>query len=171
MTDHLLDGLSLGEAHLVDLAAAADLGLHPLRDRVHALGADAVEAARDLVGALAELAARVEVREHELEGRDLVDRVGVDRDAAAVVLDRARAVQVDRDLDRRREARERLVHGVVDDLEDAVVQAALIRVADVHVRALAHPLQALEFLYLWRRRRPRRRPVNLRGFGGRLGRP
>ena len=107
-----------------------------------------MEAAGDLVGALAEFSAGVEVGEHELEGRDLVDRVGVDGDAAAVVLDRAGAVEVDRDLDRRGEARQGLVHRVVDDLEDAVVQAALVRVADVHVRALAHPLQALEFLDL-----------------------
>ena len=98
---HLLRRLSLGEAHLVDLAAAPHLGLEPLRNGVHALGADAVQAAGDLVGPLAELAARVEVGEHELEGRYLVDGVGVHRDAAAVVLDRARAVEVDRDLDRR----------------------------------------------------------------------
>ncbi len=53
---------------------------------------------------------------------------------------------MDRDLDARREAGQGLVDRVVDHLEDAVVQAALVGVADVHVGPLAHPFQALEFL-------------------------
>ena len=70
-----------------------------------------------------------------------------DGDAAAVVLDRDRAVEVDRDVDAIAEARQRLVDGVVDDLVDHVVQArAVIGVADVHARALAHRLEALEDL-------------------------
>jgi hypothetical protein len=46
----------------------------------------------------------------------------------------------------RRKTRERLVDGVVHDLEHAVMQAALVRVADIHVGALAHALETLEFL-------------------------
>jgi hypothetical protein len=41
-------------------------------------------------------------------------------------------------------AREGLVHGVVDDLGDQVVQAALTGGADVHARTLADGLEALE---------------------------
>jgi hypothetical protein len=44
-------------------------------------------------------------------------------------------------------AGQRLVDGVVDHLVDHVVQArAVIGVADIHARALAHGVQALEHL-------------------------
>ena len=42
-------------------------------------------------------------------------------------------------------ARERLVDRVVDDLVDHVMQArAVVGVADIHARALAHRIEALE---------------------------
>ena len=70
----------------------------------------------------------------------------VDGDAAAVVLDDNAAVLVDRDLDAVAEAGHRLVDGVVDDLVDEVMQAALVGRADVHAGAAADGLQALEDL-------------------------
>ena len=51
---------------------------------------------------------------------------------------------MDRDRDRVAVAGERLVHRVVHDLVDEVVQAARTGRADVHARALAHGLEALE---------------------------
>ena len=48
------------------------------------------------------------------------------------------------DLDRVAVARERLVDGVVDDLVDEVVEAALAGRADVHPGTLANGLEALE---------------------------
>jgi hypothetical protein len=57
-------------------------------------------------------------------------------------------VRMDRDLDVRAVAGERLVHRVVDDLVDEVVQAARAGRADVHARPLAHGLQALQDLDL-----------------------
>ena len=143
---HLLRGFALRAAHVVDLAVAAHLGLEPFGDGVHAFRADAVQAARHLVGALAELAAGVKIGEHEFERRNLVHRVHVDGNAAPVVLDRARAVEVDAHRDVRGKAGQGLVDGVVDDLEDAVVKTALHRVADVHVGAFADTLEALELL-------------------------
>jgi two-component system cell cycle sensor histidine kinase/response regulator CckA len=70
------------------------------------------------------------------------------RDAAAVVDDRDRVVGVERgDDDVVAVAGQRLVDGVVDDLEHHVVQAgAVVGVADVHAGPLAHRLQALEDL-------------------------
>jgi hypothetical protein len=54
---------------------------------------------------------------------------------------------VDDDLDVVAVAGERLVDRVVEDLEDHVVQAGAVgRVADVHARALAHRIEALEDL-------------------------
>ena len=71
--------------------------------------------------------------------------VDVGRDAAAVVAHRDAAVAVQRQLDLGGEARLRLVHRVVDDLERHVVQAgAVIGVADIHAGAPAHGIQALQ---------------------------
>src|SRR3954468_15907370 len=53
-------------------------------------------------------------------------------------------------------ARERFVDSVVDDLVDHVVEArAIVGVADIHARSLAHGIKALE---------------NLDGFGTVIGR-
>ena len=156
----LLRGHAARELHRVDLAVARDLDLEPVRERIDALGADAVQAAGVLVGALAELAARVQVGQHQLHRRHVPLRMHVHRDAAPVVADGHRAVHVDRDLDLVAIAGQVLVNGVVQHLENAVVQPALIRVADVHARAFAHRLQPLELVNL-------RRIVLLRCAGGR----
>jgi len=66
--------------------------------------------------------------------------------AAAVVLDGEGAVGVDLDLDVLAITGERLVDRVVDDLVDAMVQARLVRIADVHTGSLADGLQALQAL-------------------------
>jgi hypothetical protein len=58
--------------HLVDSAVALDLHDHLLGERVDHGDAHAVEAAGDLVGVVVELAAGVEDREDDLEGRDLL---------------------------------------------------------------------------------------------------
>ena len=71
---------------------------------------------------------------------------GVGRDAAAVVLDPDAAVGQQGDHDPVAVAGQRLVDGVVDDLPDQVVQAALTGRADVHAGALADRLEALEHL-------------------------
>ena len=81
----------------------------------------------------------------ELGRRTVLDRVDADRDAAAVVLDGDRVVEVNDDVDARAVAREVLVDRVVDDLVDEVMQArAVIGVADVHAGALADAFEALQ---------------------------
>ena len=115
--------------------------------RVDDRDADAVEAAGDLVAVAAELAAGVELGEHDL-GRghalDASGRHGVDRDAAAVVDDLAAAVGQQGDVDAGGVAGHGLVDGVVDDLVDEVVEAADAGGADVHAGPLADGLEALE---------------------------
>ena len=94
-----LVGLAAAIGLAPDLAVAPDLELEPLGERVHHRDADAVQAARDLVGPVVELAAGVQRGHHDLGGGALLGRMLVDRDAAAVVGDGDAAVLVD---DRRR---------------------------------------------------------------------
>ena len=106
-----------------------------------------MEAARDLVGVVVELPARVEVRHDDLERLALVLLVEPDGDAAAVVLDGDGVVGVDRDPDVVRVADLGLVDRVVDELEDHVVEAReIVGVPDVHAGALADGLEALQQL-------------------------
>ena len=62
------------EFHLVHLAVAPDLELQPVGQRVDHRHADAVQAARHLVAVLVELAARVQLRHHDLGGGALARR-------------------------------------------------------------------------------------------------
>ena len=122
-----------------------------LRQRVDAAHAHAVQAARDLVAVLVELAAGVQLGQRDLGrtalGLVLVVHLHAGRNAAAVVDDADRVVAVDRDDDVVAVAGQRLVDRVVDHLEHQVVQAGAVgRVADVHAGALAHRLQAFEDL-------------------------
>ena len=141
-------GFAALEADQVDFAVAHDFRLEPVGEGVDALGADAVEAAGVFVGALAELAAGVEIGEHEFDGGHAEFLVHVDRNAAAVVGDGNGAVDVDGDLDAAAIAGEMLVDGVVEDLENAVVETALVGVADIHAGALANGIKALELVDL-----------------------
>ena len=110
-----------------------------------------MQTSRHLVGVLVELAAGVQLGEHDLGGRALrivvVVVLDAGGDAAAVVAHRGRAVGVKRDEAFLGVAGEHLVDGVIDDLVDHVVQArAVIGVADVHAGPLAHGVEPLEHL-------------------------
>ena len=133
---------------LVHLAVALDLDLEVLRQRIDDGQADAVQAAGDLVGALVELAAGVQLGEHDLGSRQLLGGVDVNGNAAAVVDHGDAVVDVDGDLDAVALAGERLVDGVVDDLVDEVMETSLGGVSDVHAGALPDSFQPLENLDL-----------------------
>jgi hypothetical protein len=108
-----------------------------------------VQAARDLVAVRVELAAGVQFGHHDLGRRalELVVFLDAGRDAAPIVEYRDGIVGVDGDHDLVAEAGQRLVDGVVHHLEHHVMQAGAIGgVADVHARALAHRLEALQDL-------------------------
>ena len=82
-----------------------------------------MEAAGDLVAVAAELAARVQLCEHDGERREILILDQVDGNPGAVVDDGHRMVGVQPHLDEVVAARERLVDRVVDDLVDQVVEA------------------------------------------------
>ena len=82
------DRLALLEAHLPLRAVALHRRDEFFRQRVDDAGADAVQTAGGLVTAVLELSAGVEHGEDHFERALLRRRMLVDRDAAAVVLDR-----------------------------------------------------------------------------------
>ena len=126
---------------------AEDPQIEARRQRVDDRHADPVQPARDLVRVLVEFAAGMQLGHDDLGRRDAFLLVDADRDAAAVIGHGARAVGVQRHRDRVAIAFERLVDRVVDDLVDHVVQAgAVIGVADIHARPLAHRVEAVQHL-------------------------
>ena len=137
-------GLAAAEGHLVGLAAAVHLDVQAGGQGVDHRGADAVQAAGGGVGAAAELAAGVQLGEDHLDAGQPGFRFDVHGDAAAVVVDLHGVVGVQDDLDVVAEAGEGLVDGVVDDFPEAVHEAAGVRGADVHARALADGLEAFQ---------------------------
>jgi hypothetical protein len=104
-----------------------------------------VETAGHLVAAaVAELATGVQDGQDDLDRGPALALHHRHGDAAAVVRDRDRVVGVDGDRDLAAVTGERLVHRVVHHLVDEVMQAAHAGRTDVHARALAHGLEALE---------------------------
>ncbi len=121
------------------------------RQRIDDADSDAVEAARDfvgiVVGGVLELPAGMELGHDDLGRRHAFALVDAGRDAAAIVLDRDRSVGVQLDEDPVAMAGERLVDRIVRDLEHHVMETrAVVGVADVHARPLAHRVEALEDL-------------------------
>ena len=125
------------EGHSVH-RAAVHLHLQPFGEGVGDGSAHAVQAARKGIVVLVELAARVQLGEHDLHARNARLGVDVGGDAAAVVLDRGAAVFVQFDLDAGGEAVGGLVDGVIDDLPQDMMQPLGPGGADVHARAQAH---------------------------------
>src|SRR5690606_6750956 len=104
----LLRGLVPGEGggrntQLVVLRPAVAVGLdldgHLGRQSVHDGHAHAVQTAGHRVAAAAELSARVQDRQHDLDGRLALGGDDADRDATPVVDDPHAAVSEDRDVD------------------------------------------------------------------------
>ena len=83
---------------------------------------------------------------HDDLDRRRTRRVHLHRNASAVVDDLDAAVLQQGHLHLGGVTRHRFVDGVVDDLPDAVMKAARAGRADVHARALADGLEALEHL-------------------------
>ena len=140
---------TLGVLLLVSLAVAVHREQQALAERVDDADAHAVQAAGHLVALAAELAAGVQHGEHDLR-RALAlvrtGRVGVHRDAAAVVVHAAATVGQHGDRDGGGEARHGLVHRVVHDLPDEVVEAGEAGGTDIHARSFADRIQPLEHL-------------------------
>jgi hypothetical protein len=134
--------VALGEG----LAFAPDRQVEPLREGVDYGHTDPVQTTRDLVGLLFELAAGVQFGEHHLGGVAQARGMGPGGNAAAVVDDGDRVVDVDEDFDGVAVPGEGLVDGVVDDLVDQMMEARLAGGADVHRGTDTHRLKSFEDL-------------------------
>ena len=139
-----LAGDAAAEAGRPGPALPVHLYVQPRGQRVDHRRAHAVQPAGGGVGAAAELAARVQPGHDQLHAGQLGLALDVDRDAPAIVPDLGRPVRVQDHVDPGAVPAQRLVHRVVEDLPQAVLQAAAVGRPDVHARALAHRVQALQ---------------------------
>lgn len=142
---------TVAELLLVVESTLEDIQQQPLGQGVDHADAHAVQAAGHLVAVVVELAAGVQDGHHHLGGGDLAAELGAhlrvpaDRDAAAIVGHRHRPIDMDGHHHAVGVAGQGLIDRVVDHLEDHVMQAsAIVHIADVHARTLAHGLQAFQ---------------------------
>ena len=140
-------GLAMAETQVMLAPVPVNGQVEPFGQRIHHRYADAVEAAGDLVGIVVELTAGMKLGHDHLGGGHALFRVNLDRNAAAVIGDRDRSVGVKDHLDDVAMAGQRLVDGVVHHLIDHMVKPrAIIGVADIHARALAHRIKPFQDL-------------------------
>ena len=148
----------------VELLPARHLDLHMLRQRIGDRNADAVQPAARLVDLGVEFAPRMQRGHDDFEcGLLLEFRMGIDRNAAAVIRHRKIAIFGELDLDARSVAGNRLVHGVVQHLGEEVMHRLLVGAADIHAGAPADRLEPFQHLDVCRR------VGVLATLGGRLG--
>ena len=137
-------GHTKGEGLTPVIAIAEHLNDECARQGINDRGTHTVQATGHLVAAVTELATGVQHGEHQGDGGDVFDGVLLDRDTTAVVTHSAASVVQQFDLDGVAVARQGLVDGVVDDLVDQVVQAALTGGSDVHAGTLANRLETFQ---------------------------
>ena len=102
---------------------------------------------RSLVGFAGKLAARMErAKEHFERGFGGKARMRVHRDAAAIVAHRNRVIAMKLNLDPVRVASDGLVHRIIQDFGDKVMQRTFIGAADVHAGPFADRFEPLKDL-------------------------
>ncbi len=70
----------------------------------------------------------------------------IDRNTAAIIVDGQESVGAQFHLDEGGMAGQRLVHGVVDDFGEQMMQRLLVGAADIHAGPATHRLEAFEHL-------------------------
>ena len=95
----LLGRLAALELHVINLAIAGNFDRKPFGNGVDAFGADPVCAAGIGITALAIFAAGMQSRQHQFDAGNFILGMNVHRNAAAIVADGNRAINMDRDID------------------------------------------------------------------------
>ena len=142
----LAGGLAFGIGLLPGKSVAPDFEIEFFAQRVDAGNSDPVQSAGNFVGRCIELSAGVQFGHDHLCGGNLlaVDVHRVDGNAAAVIDDGDRVVEMDGDFDFVRVTGERFVDRVVHHFVDQMVQAHLAGGTDVHGGTFTHRLHAAE---------------------------
>ena len=150
-----------GDPHILNLAQGATAGeglapliavfpgrdFDPLGQGIHHRNADAVQTARGLIRLAGKFSAGVQNGHDHLQRRLAgVFGVRIHGDAATVIADGQFAVRGQGYLDQFGVAGHGLVHRVVQNLREQVMQGALISAADIHAGAFADGLQTLQHL-------------------------
>jgi hypothetical protein len=129
----------------MDFAIAIDFSLKPVAQGVNALGPHTVETTGKFIRTLAEFTTSVQIRQRQLDGWHVGILFEFHWNPPAIIANGAGAVSVNVDEDVFAVASQVLVNGVVHDLENAVVQASFIRIANVHPRPVPHVVRKIEF--------------------------
>ncbi|SBL97474.1 Uncharacterised protein [Raoultella planticola] len=99
----------------------------------------------DFIGVIIKFTACVQYGHDDFSCRHTLFRVNTGRNTAAIVLYGDRVIAMDSDNDVFTVTCERFVDSVIHNLEYHVVQTgAVIRVADIHTRALTHRIQPFQ---------------------------
>ena len=128
---------------MIDIPVPADLDIEVSGKGIDDRGTDAMQAAGGLIYRVIELAAGMQGGKNDPLGGDAL-LVHFHRDAAAVVLHSAGAVRLQGDRNPAAVPGQVLIHGIVHNLVNQVVQALLGHTSYIHARPLADRVQALE---------------------------
>ena len=128
----------------VDSSVAVDLHLEVSGQSVDDRDTNTVQPTGHLVTAATELPTGVQNGQDHLHCRLFLHRMVVHGNSATIIDDSDPTVGEQRHVDGRGVTGHRLVHRVVDDFVDEVVQAPLTGGPDVHARAFADGIEALE---------------------------
>ena len=144
-------GIAMLKLHIMLLPIAPDRQVEPDRQRVDNGHANAVQAARHLIGIVVgrvfKLPACVQLRHDDFGGRHAFFGVNIGWDAAPIILNRDRSIGIELDDHPVAMAGQRLVNRIIRDLKHHMVQArTIIGIANIHARALTHRIKAFENL-------------------------
>lgn len=131
----ILHFVAVFEGDAVDVAVAAHVDFHPLRQGVDHRDPNAVQAAGELVVFIREFTAGVQPAQDQLNRRHALFRVDVHRHAAAVVDHFQRLIGVQDHVDALGVTGQRFVDAVIDHLLAEVVWA---RRVGIHAGTTAH---------------------------------
>ena len=131
----------------VERLAPRDFHFEPFRQRVDDGNADPMQAARGLIGFLIEFAARVQHGHDDFERRFLRKfLMRIDRKAAPIVDHGEKTRGLEADIDEGSVAGNRLVHRIVEDFREKMMERGLAGAADIHARPPPDRLQPLQHL-------------------------
>jgi hypothetical protein len=155
-------GLAAGKAQVVLLATAPHPAFQVLRERVHDRHAHAVQSAGVLIGLVVEFPAGMQTGQDQLHAAYLFLRMDVHGHAATVVLNLARTVLEQRDIDAIAVAVHGFIHAVIDYLMREMIRP---RGVGVHAGTPANRIQAAQHLDVGGRIRRCHQLPHLEGAG------